>query len=256
MLATSRLGPEEPEPGRTLGPTRRGRYSPDVRILSIVHHDPTDGGVFDETAEQFGHSVERWLPSANGSERSPTEFDAVMVFGGAMHPDQDNAHPWLAHEVEFLRHALDSGVPLLGVCLGAQLIARAAGAGVGPAGASEVGWHEIELTPAGQADPVLSTLPARIDAFQWHHYTFELPVSATELARSPAARQAFTIDRRAWGIQFHAEVTREMIASWAAEGADQLQVTPAELRAQTDELIDAWNEAGRRLCTAFLDVAG
>jgi GMP synthase (glutamine-hydrolysing) len=227
-----------------------------VRILSIVHHDPTDGGVFDQTAERLGHTVERWLPPADGATRAPTAFDAVMVFGGAMHPDQDDAHPWLAQEIDFLRHALDGGIPLLGVCLGAQLIARAAGATVGPASASEVGWHEVELTPAGNADPVLSTLPPRIDAFQWHHYTFELPENATELAQSPAARQAFTLDQRAWGIQFHAEVTREMIASWAADGADQLPVTPAELGAQTDRLIDTWNEAGRRLCTAFLATAG
>jgi len=227
-----------------------------VRVLSIVHHDPTDGGVFDETAEQLGHMVERWLPSREETRPRPDGFDAVMVFGGAMHPDQDGAHPWLSGEVEFLRHALDSGVPLLGVCLGAQLIARAAGADVGPAEASEVGWHEVELTEAGHADPVLSTLPPRIDAFQWHHYTFELPATATELARSPAARQAFTIDRRAWGIQFHAEVTRTMIASWAADGADQLRSTPADLLAQTDGLIEAWNEAGRKLCAAFLDTAG
>jgi GMP synthase-like glutamine amidotransferase len=226
-----------------------------VRVLSIVHHDPTDGGVFDETAERLGHTVERWLPPHENGHATSSGFDAIMIFGGAMHPDQDDDHPWLAGEVEFIRDALDAGVPLLGVCLGAQLLARAAGGDVGPADASEVGWHEVELTDAGHADPVLSTLPARIDAFQWHHYTYALPATATELARSERARQAFTIGQRAWGIQFHAEVTREMIASWAVEGADQLAGTPADLLAQTDGLIDAWNDAGRRLCTAFLESA-
>jgi GMP synthase (glutamine-hydrolysing) len=227
-----------------------------VRILSIVHHDLTDGGVFDETATQLGHAVDRWLAPAGGPSPAAGEHDAVMVFGGAMHPDQDDFHPWLTDEVDFLRHVLDARVPLLGVCLGAQLVARAAGASVGPAESSEIGWCEVELTVAGQADPVLSTLPARIDAFQWHHYTFELPSSATELARSAAARQAFTLDRRAWGIQFHAEVTRKMIASWGADGADQLTGTLAELLDRTDDLIDGWNEAGRRLCAAFLASAG
>ncbi len=227
-----------------------------MRVLSIVHHDHTDGGVFDETAEHLGHTVERWLPPAGGAVSSPDEYDAIMVFGGAMHPDQDGDHPWLAPEVEFLQATLDARVPVLGVCLGAQLLARAAGATVGPADTSEVGWVEVELTAAGHADAVLSTLPARIDAFQWHHYTFGLPETATELATSAAARQAFALNGHAWGIQFHAEVTREMIASWAHAGADDLPGTPAELLAQTDDLIGRWNDAGRRLCSAFLATAG
>jgi len=228
-----------------------------VRVLSIVHHDLTDGGVFDHTAERLGHTVERWLPPADGTERRrPTDYDAIMVFGGAMHPDQDDEHPWLGYELEFLQQTLDARVPVLGVCLGAQLLARAAGASVGPAEMSEVGWVEVELTAAGHADPVLSTLPTRIDAFQWHHYTFGLPDAATELATSAAARQAFTLDGHAWGIQFHAEVTREMIVSWADAGADDLPGTPAELLAQTNDLIETWNEAGRRLCSAFLEIAG
>ena len=103
---------------------------------------------------------------------------------------------------------------------------------------------------------MLSTLPARIDAFQWHHYTFGLPETATELATSAAARQAFTLGGHAWGIQFHAEVTREMIATWAAAGADDLPGTPDELLTQTDDLIATWNDAGRRLCSAFLATAG
>ena len=227
-----------------------------MRVLSIVHHDVTDGGVFDHTAEQLGHTVEQWLPSLDGAAtRSPSDYDAIMVFGGAMHPDQDGAHPWLGPEVEFLQRTLDARVPVLGVCLGAQLLARAAGATVGPADTSEVGWVEVELTAAGHADPVLSTLPARIDAFQWHHYTFELPESATELAKSAAARQAFALGGHAWGIQFHAEVTRAMIASWATAGADDLPGTPEELLEQTDDLIGTWNDAGRRLCSAFLATA-
>ena len=227
-----------------------------MRVLSIVHHDLTDGGVFDDTAASLGHTVERWLPPLGATPPTPGDYDAIMVFGGAMHPDQDGDHLWLAPEVEFLQATLDARVPVLGVCLGAQLLARAAGATVGPADTSEVGWVEVELTAAGHADPVLSTLPARIDAFQWHHYTFGLPAAATELATSAAARQAFALGGHAWGIQFHAEVTREMIASWVAAGEDDLPGTSAELLEQTDDLIGTWNNAGRRLCAAFLATAG
>jgi GMP synthase-like glutamine amidotransferase len=226
-----------------------------MRVLSIVHHGTEDGGVFDESVVEHGHVLEHWLVSNGDAVPSAGTHDAVLVFGGAMHPDQDHAHPWLGTEVDFLRETLAAGIPVLGVCLGAQLVARAAGASVGPAPASEVGWHEIELTAAGRDDPVLGVLPERIDAFQWHHYTFGLPDGASELAVSASCRQAFALGERVWGIQFHAEVTREMIVSWADDGKAELPVSHAELVAQTDGLIARWNDAGRRLCGAFLDSA-
>ena len=226
-----------------------------MRVLSIVHHGTDDGGVFDETVVERGHVLEHWLVPNGDPLPVSGEHDAVLVFGGAMHPDQDHAHPWLGPEVAYLREILAAGTPVLGVCLGAQLVARAAGASVGPAPASEVGWHEISLTAAGRDDPVLGVLPERIDAFQWHHYTFGLPDGASELAVSASCRQAFALGERVWGIQFHAEVTREMIVSWAEDGASELTVSHTELVAQTDGLIASWNDAGRRLCGAFLDSA-
>ena len=102
---------------------------------------------------------------------------------------------------------------------------------------------------------MLSALPDVVEAFQWHSYTFELPDGATELASSPVARQAFGLDGHAWGIQFHAEVTRPMIEVWATEDTGELPVTHAELLAATDDRIEAWNDYGRALCRAFLDVA-
>ena len=144
---------------------------------------------------------------------------------------------------------------MLGVCLGAQMLARAAGASVGPAGAPEVGWLGVELTRAGQEDPVLRVLPPKFDAFQWHHYTFEIPSGATELARSDVCTQAFRAGERAWGIQFHAEVTFEMVQAWTAEDPDDLPSPADDFLAATRARIDGWNEQGRELCGAFLDVA-
>src|SRR3954462_15531287 len=146
-----------------------------MRVLSIVH-EPTStggGGLFESVVEQRGDALERWVTVGNGSEpEPPARYDAIMVFGGAMHPDQDAEHPWLADESGFLRGAIDREVPLLGVCLGAQLIARAAGAGVGRARQDEVGWHVVEPNAAGREDEVLGVLPARFEAFQWHYYNF------------------------------------------------------------------------------------
>ncbi len=228
-----------------------------MRVLSVTHGPTVGGGIFDETVEREGHELRRWVVPLGDDPPDPARHDAIMVFGGGMHPDQDGSHPWLAHEVAFLRRALDAGVPLLGVCLGSQLIARAAGAWVGPAAAPEVGWLEVELTQAGRADPVLSALPPRVQAFQWHSYTFALPEGAVELAVSPVARQAYRLERdgRAWGIQFHAEVTRTMIEAWAAEDPHELPMPADELFAATDERIGRWNELGRALCRAFLATA-
>jgi GMP synthase-like glutamine amidotransferase len=228
-----------------------------MRVLSIVHEaGPTGGGgIFERAVPERGHRLDRWV-AADGEAPpgDPADWDAVMVFGGAMHPDQDAEHPWLAGEARFLESALADGVPLLGVCLGAQLIARAAGGLVGPADAPEVGWFEVSRGD-GADDPVIGALPGRFRAFQWHYYTFELPSGAVQLAASAAARQAYRLGDRVWGIQFHAEVDRTMLDHWLREGEDELPKPIEELRAETDRYLSGWNAQGRMLCDAFLDEA-
>jgi GMP synthase-like glutamine amidotransferase len=210
--------------------------------------------VFDALAEESGHTLERWRVPLGGSPQAPGSYDAVMVFGGSMHPDQDEGFPWLTREADFLRGVLAEGVPAIGVCLGAQLLARAAGAVVAPASAPEVGWHEVELTDEGRADPVLGTLPQRTEAFQWHHYMFEIPDGGTELAVSDVCTQAFRVGT-AWGIQFHAEVTAAMVEAWASEDGHELPGDVEEFLTETRARIGTWNEQGRRLCAAFLETA-
>jgi len=226
-----------------------------VRILSVTHGPTVPGGVFDEVVEAAGHELERWVVPLGGSPQPASSYDALMVFGGSMHPDQDERFGWLEREAEVLREALAEEVPVLGVCLGAQMLARAAGAWVGPAREPEVGWFEVELTPEGRSDPVLGVLPPLIEAFQWHHYTFEIPGGATELARSNVCTQAFRVGERAWGIQFHAEVTFEMVQAWTTEDPDDLPVAPEEFLAATRARIAGWNESGRAICGAFLQTA-
>ena len=224
-----------------------------MRVLSITHGPSVPGGVFDEVVERGGHELERWVVPLGGAPRSSERYDAVFVFGGSMHPDQDEQFPWLEREAEFLQDALAAGIPTLGVCLGAQLIARAAGASVAPASAPEVGWFDVELTSAGAKDAVLGALPARAKAFQWHHYTFDLPDGAAELARSDVCTQAFRLDGSI-GIQFHAEVTREMVEAWLGEDPHDVP-DPDEMRRATAAHIADWNELGRGLCRAFLENA-
>jgi GMP synthase (glutamine-hydrolysing) len=229
-----------------------------VRVLSIVH-EPTatgGGGIFERAVPERGDRLDRWVAAAGEAPPGdPASWDAIMVFGGAMHPDQDAEHPWLSGEARFLEAALDADVPLLGVCLGAQLIVRAAGAEIGPAPRAEVGWHDVELEDPGVRDPVLGALPGRFSAFQWHYYTFDLPDGGVQLASSPAARQAYRLGDRVWGIQFHAEVDAHMLSHWLREGREELPKPVEEIRAETDRLLPAWNEQGRALCDAFLDEA-
>ena len=229
-----------------------------MRVLSVVH-DPAvtgGGGIFERIVVERGDHLDRWIVAeGDAAPADAAAWDAVMVFGGAMHPDQDAEHPWLRSEVAFIEQALADGVPTIGVCLGSQLMARAAGAWVGPAGQAEVGWFRVEVNEAGAADPVLGVLPRRLDAFQWHYYTFELPDGAVELASSAAARQAYRLGDRAWGIQFHAEVDRRMLDSWFVDGASELPKPIAEVRDDTERHLRTWNEQGRALCNAFLDEA-
>jgi GMP synthase (glutamine-hydrolysing) len=226
-----------------------------MRVLSVTHGPSVPGGVFDEVVESAGHELERWVVPVGGAPQPATSYGAIMVFGGSMHPDQDEHFGWLEREEAFLQETLTADVPVIGVCLGAQMLARAAGAWVGPAPTPEIGWFEVELTEEGRADPVLGVLPPRTDAFQWHSYTFGIPAGGTELARSGTCTQAFRLGKHAWGLQFHAEVTLPMVRTWTAEESDELPVTAEEFLAATEERIGAWNDRGRELCAAFLEAA-
>ena len=219
-----------------------------MRVLALTHGPSVGPGVFADAARAGGHElVEHELPVAGVPE---DEADAIVVLGGAMHPDEEERHGWLVPELRYLEQQLERGTPMLGVCLGSQLIARAAGARVFRADEPEVGWLPVALTEAAAGDPVAASLPARFDAFQWHHYTHDLPDGAVELARSSVCTQAFRLGR-AWGVQFHPEVRAEQVESWLAEDPDDVP-DPAALREATRERIEGWNELGRRLCAAFL----
>jgi GMP synthase (glutamine-hydrolysing) len=227
-----------------------------VNVLAVIHGSTARSGVFEEELTARGHRLEEWsLAWEEPPPRSIDDYDAVLVLGGAMHADQDDHHPWLRDENLFIQRLLDRHVPLLGVCLGAQLIARAAHAAVYPASQPEIGWVGVERTEAAGDDPLLRTFPARFPAFQWHYYTYELPGGAVELATSSVCTQAFRLGECTWGIQFHAEVTADQVRTWIDEAPDELPGTPAELVAETAEKIGDWNALGRSLAGAFVEAA-
>ena len=221
-----------------------------MNILSIVHGEDARTELFGPVIATAGHRLDEW---SFASGPAPGSYDAVMIFGGAIHPDQDDRHEWMKDELDWLERLIEGGVPTLGICLGSQLLARAAGSWVGPLDQPEVGWAEVELTDEGLTDPVLSALPPRFDALQWHHYQHGLPAGATVLARNDACLQGFRLGDACWGVQFHPEVTEPQLGRWIAEDGEPFG--PERLRAETRTLIGAWNELGRRLCGAFLVAA-
>jgi GMP synthase-like glutamine amidotransferase len=190
----------------------------------------------------------------------PLGYDAVLTFGGAMHADQEEEHAWLAPEKGVLAELLEAGKPLLGVCLGAQLLAAASGGRVARASEPEIGWFGVELTPEGVVDPLLGPLAPGFEAFQWHSYECLPGPDWTVLATSSICLQAFRVGERAWGIQFHAEVSAADLLHWADDYATdpdavRIGIDPARLRAESEPRVDAWNALGREFCGRFLELA-
>ena len=218
-----------------------------------MHGQDAGPELFGPLVAEAGHAMEIW--SFERGKPPPLDaFDAVFVFGGSMHPDQDDLYPWLAEETDWLGSLLAGSVPTLGICLGSELIARAAGAWVGPLPLPEIGWGEVELTDAAAEDPVFSALPARFEGLQWHHYAHDLPEGGVALAHSAASLQAFRLGETGWGVQFHPEVTELQLERWIGDPSDP-PPDAERLRAETRGQIGRWNELGRRLCRSFLAAA-
>jgi GMP synthase (glutamine-hydrolysing) len=171
--------------------------------------------VFSEVMRERG--LEEVPVELDEGERLPDwrEFDAVLAMGGPMGATHDADHPWLAAERSLVRDAVRAGKPFLGVCLGVQLLAAALGAPVYPAVRPEVGLLPVELTDEGRNDPLFAGLDGQLVTLQWHGDTFDLPPGGVRLAASALVpNQAFRAGERAYGVQFHLEVTGEMAREW------------------------------------------
>jgi len=232
-----------------------------MRVLAIIHQPNAGPGVFAEAIAASGATLDAWqLGRADPPPRDPRSYDAVLTFGGGMNADQEDVHPWLGREKRLLAELLELEVPLLGVCLGAQLLAEAGGVPARRGSAPEIGWYPVQTTGQALGDPLFGPLAPGFRALEWHSYEFPLPDGAVALARSEACLQAYRLGGASWGIQFHAEVTLADFESWVSRyGSDPdavaLRVDPEQLRAQTRAAITGWNQLGRELCTRFLSVA-
>lgn len=165
----------------------------------------------------------------------PTGLDLVIAMGGPMSVNDEERFPWLGAEKNFLREAMDSGVAVLGVCLGAQLIARVLGARVYRNATKEIGWFAVDAVDAAQDS---FCFPQNFTAFHWHGETFDLPAGAVRLARTQACEnQAFQVGRKIIGLQFHLEVTGDSVHEMVDHG--EREVAQGGALVQTREAICA-----------------
>ena len=143
-----------------------------------------------------------------------TTYTAVVSMGGPMNVYEDDKYPFLKAEAEFLSQEIEGGTPVLGICLGAQMIARACGAAVTKAPVEEIGWYPVHITPDGRADEIFWDFPSQMQVFQWHGDTFEVPPGGELMFKAPLCEnQAFRY-RNAYAVQFHLEVTEELLKDW------------------------------------------
>jgi GMP synthase-like glutamine amidotransferase len=213
--------------------------------LVVQHVEPEGPFAFGTALERAGGIVERCR--VFDGERVPDDaegLDGLVVMGGPASATSDDAFPSRRSELALLTDALDRRIPVLGVCLGAQLLALAAGGSVraGAAGA-EIGWAPVDLAAASGADPLLAGAEPRPTVLHWHLDTFDLPPGATHLASSARyPNQAFRVGERAWGLQFHLEVDRPAVEGFLAAFGDDARAAGADPDAiweSTDSAIES-----------------
>jgi len=186
-----------------------------LRALVLQHIACEPPGTYEDVLLERGIELDRVEVDEGDALPEWHAYDAIVAMGGPMSAGDDEALPWLTAEKRLIAEAVEAGAPFWGVCLGVQLLAASLGARVYPGPAPEVGILPVTLTDEGRRDPVFGGLPDEVPTLQWHGDTFDLPQGAVRLAGSPAyPNQAFR-SGRAYGVQFHLEVSPELAREWA-----------------------------------------
>ena len=194
-----------------------------MRLHYIQHVPFEDSAYIRDWAAGRGYPSTRTM-LCNGEQLPALDsFDWVTVLGGPMSIWQEDKHSWLKPEKEFIRQSIEAGKVVLGICLGAQLIAEVLGAEVKTHDQKEIGWFDVSLTDEGQREPLLEGLPASFSCLHWHGDTFAIPTGCKHLATSAACRnQAFIYADRVLGFQFHLEFKAQTIERLVENCADEL----------------------------------
>lgn len=184
------------------------------------------------------------------------ELGGLVVFGGEMNVDETDRYPSLLEQRQLIRQAIDAGLPIIGICLGAQMLARALDTTVYRSPVRELGFTPVTITKAGSQDPLVSCFKSGDRVFQWHEDTFALPQGGTMLATGDeVTTQAFRFGSSAWGVQFHFEVDRAGVEAWLRAAEPSLergwQRNADQIRGELDLYLEAQQARSRRLLSAF-----
>ena len=186
-----------------------------MNALIIKHIDIEGPGLIEDCLKQERNPYQ--ILNLNFGVHLPKLDDLthIIILGGAMNVYEEDRYPFLRDEDLFIKEAIQRGKKILGICLGAQLMAKALGAKVFKAPMKEIGWYDVSLTRVGSHDPLFSNLPKTFHVFQWHEDSFEIPKFGKLIATSSSVpNQAFRYGENAYGLQFHLEVTEGMIREW------------------------------------------
>jgi GMP synthase-like glutamine amidotransferase len=230
-------------------------------MIHALYHAPAETlGLIKTCLDKGGRAVaEHHLYGGCRVPPFTRDMKALIIMGGPMSVHETHIYSFLDAEVELIKQAAWTGLPVLGICLGAQLIAKALGSRVYPNSVREVGWHPIELLPAAHTDRLLSGAPQKFDVLHWHGDTFDLPPGAVHLARSNrCVHQAFHWHPLTWGLQFHLEITPHMIEAWVQDEESVSYVhgageNPQEIVKKTPIMFSTLQPLAEQIFLSFLD---
>ena len=198
-------------------PYPAGIFTAMATIAVIQHIQPEGPGAIADACAAAGIDIRVVRVDLGDPLPDITDLSGLVVMGGPMSATSDEGFPTRNAEIDLIRQAVDAHIPFLGVCLGAQLLAVAAGGEVHKGHGLEVGWEPVEFLPDAKADPVFSDGPASVEVLHWHGETYTLPPGAISLARSRQyEQQAFRVGPNAWGLQFHIEVDAAAVETFIA----------------------------------------
>lgn len=226
------------------------------KVLAIRHVEIEHLGLFEAILKELGFSY-RYLDTPKGERlKEPLEdFRALFVLGGYMGAYEEDKYDFLAYEFKLMEEALKRGIPLIGICLGAQMLAKVLGARVYPGDrGKEIGWMQVERI---EEHPYFSGFPKELKVFQWHGDTFDLPQGALRLFKSERYENQGFIYGKALGLQFHLEVDLELAKLWSLEYAEELKkegLEPEDLLRVTEEELRLLRELARTFVRRFLEI--
>ena len=235
------------------------------RLLVFQHVAAEPLGTLDQLIRQRGHRIRfKNFERHPDAQLNVDRYRGLIVLGGPMNVEDHPQRPHLANEMRAIERMLEQGKPVLGICLGAQLLAHVLGAPVQRNETPEIGWYPLQKTDAGHADPVLAPLQLETPVFQWHGCRFDIPKDAVHLARSPQCeQQAFRYGDNAYGFQFHLEMDEQLVERWLANplyrdelAASGLAHDEHAIRTHTKQHIVAMQQQADAVFNNFLDLVG